>query len=333
MTTRALLAAAILAHAALASADTADEAAARGRKALKAGRIHEACAAFAASDKLAPSLDTELSLAACYDQDGKPASAARMYRAAADKDTDGTRRRASFAKAAKLEARAPRLHLAIEPMPAGLVVEVDGIKVAADDDPIVDTGPHDIVATAPGYEGHASVPVDRERTIVPVEIQLEPHAEAAPPKADAPAPALAPMPATTRESDATPAAAPREQVAPAPVHAASDHRKRNGIILGAAGLGVLAGAVIAYEAGSSKFDDAARLCPAQTCANDTDLAKGKSLLSDGHTLRGVSAGMGIGSAVLLAAGGYLMMTSHHEESRVAVHVDPTGAGMTYTARF
>lgn len=330
MTTRAFIIAALLARATFASADTAGEAAARGRKALKAGRIHEACDAFAASDKLAPSLDTELSLAACYEEDGKPASAARTYRAAADKDTDGARRRSSFAKAGKLEARAPRLHLAIEPMPAGLVVEVDGIKVGADDDPIVDTGPHDVVATAPGYEGHASVPVDRERTVVQVKIQLEPHAEAAQPApAPAPAPALAPMTATT----ATPAAEPHEDAPDEPARAAPDHRKRNGIILGAAGLGVLAGAVIAYEAGSSKFDDAARLCPGQTCANDADLAKGKSLLSDGHTLRGVSIGMGIGSAVLLAAGGYLMMTSHHEESRVAVHVDPTSAGVTYTARF
>jgi hypothetical protein len=43
--------------------------------------------------------------------------------------------------------------------------------------------------------------------------------------------------------------------------------------------------------------------------------------------------MGIGSAVLIAAGGYLMMTGHHEESHVAVAVDPTSAGVTYSARF
>jgi hypothetical protein len=329
MTTRSLLAALIFTHAALASAETADEAAARGKHALKAGRIHEACDAFATSDKLAPAVATELSLAACYEQDGKPASAARTYRAAADKDTDGPRRRTSLAKAAKLETRAPRLHLAIEPMPAGLVVSVDGMQVAPGDDPIVDTGPHNIVVTAPGYEGHTAVPVDREREVVPVKIQLEPHADAAPPAPAAePAPALAPAPA--------PALAPMSAVTPAPhdeAPVAADHRKRNGIILGAAGIGVLAGAVISYEAGSNKFDDAAKLCPDQTCASDADLAKGKSLYSDGHTLRGLSIGMGIGSAVLIAAGGYLMMTGHHEESHVAVNVDPSGAGVTYSARF
>lgn len=331
MTTRSLLAVLIFTHAAIASAETADEAAARGKQALKAGRIHEACDAFAASDKLAPAVDTELSLAACYEQDGKPASAARTYRAAADKDTDGPRRRASLAKAAKLETRAPRLHLAIEPMPAGLVVSVDGMQVAAGDDPIVDTGPHDIVVTAPGYEGHTSVPVDREREVVPVKIQLEPRAEAAPPAATAePAPAPAPAPALAPMATSPAVApAPRDEV---PV--ASNHRKRNGIILGAAGIGVLAGAVIAYEAGSNKFDDGAKLCPGQTCANDADLAKGKSLYSDGHTLRGLSIGMGIGGAVLIAAGGYLMMTGHHEEaSHVAVNVDASGAGVTYSARF
>ena len=116
--------------------------------------------------------------------------------------------------------------------------------------------------------------------------------------------------------------------APAP-----GHRTRNGIILGAAGLGVLAGAVIAYEAGSNRFDDAATLCPGRVCASDADLRKGHSLLSDGRTLRQVSIGMGIGSAVLLAAGGYLLMPGHHEEAHVAVQVDHTGAGIAYTARF
>jgi hypothetical protein len=158
-----------------------------------------------------------------------------------------------------------------------------------------------------------------------VKIQLEPRAEAAPPAAAA-EPAPAPVPA--------PALAPMPAVAPAPHdEAPSNHRKRNGIILGAAGIGVLAGAVIAYEAGSNKFDDAAKLCPQQTCVSDADLAKGKSLYSDGHTLRGLSIGMGIGSAVLIAAGGYLMMTGHHEESHVAVNVDASGAGVTYSARF
>jgi hypothetical protein len=319
-----LLLVTLLAYAPLAAAEpgeTARAAAARGRAALRAGHIHEACDAFAASDQLAATADTEVHLAACYEQDGKPASAARTYRSAADKDTSAARRKASLARAEKLEARAPRLHFTIRPNPAGLVLRVDGAEVPADQDAIVDTGPHEVVATAPGYEGHASAPVDREGTTVQVIVQLDPTAEVA----QAPVAPVAPTIAQPPVSEPAPKPLP---AAPAP-----DHRTRNGIILGAAGLGVLAGAVIAYEAGSSKFDDAATLCPGQVCASDADLMKGHSLLSDGRTLRQVSIGMGIGSAVLLAAGGYLLMTGHREESHVAVQVDPAGASVAYTARF
>jgi hypothetical protein len=315
-----LLLVTLLAYAPLASAEpgeTAQAAAARGRAALRAGHVHEACDAFATSDQLAASADTEVRLAACYEQDGKPASAARMYRRAADKDASAARRKTSLAKAEKLEARAPRLHFTIRPDPPGLVVRVDGDEVSATEDALVDTGPHEVVATAPGYEGHASAPVDREGTTLQVIVQLVPTDEAPSP------PPVAPAPAPVAE----PAPRPWMDV-PAP-----GHRTRNGIILGAAGLGVLAGAVIAYEAGSNRFDDAATLCPGQVCASDADLRKGHSLLSDGRTLRQVSIGMGIGSAVLLVAGGYLLVTGHHEEAHVAVQVDHTGAGVAYTARF
>ena len=313
----------ILASASLASAgpdDTATAAAQHGRAAWKAGRIHEACEAFEQSDRLAASVEIELHLASCYEQDGRPASAARLYRAVAAKDR--AKRASSLAKAAQLEARAPRLHLAIQPMPPGLVVKIDGIEVPASEDAPVDTGPHEIVATAPGYEGHASAPVDRERAVVNVTISMEPRREPAPPPAPAPV---------------VEAQAPARAAAPPPVEPAApiaaDHRKRNGLVVGAGGLGLLVGAAIAFEAASSRFDDAARLCPASTCANDTDLAKGKSLLSDGHTLRGVSIGMGLGGVALLAAGGYLLLASHREETHVSIHVDHSGAGVAYGARF
>jgi len=305
--------------------ETADAAAARGRTALKAGRIHEACDAFAASDALAPRAETELSLADCYAQDGKPASAARAYHAAADKDTNAARRKTALAKAERLEARAPKLHFSVQPAQPGAVIRVDGVEVAAGEDAMVDTGPHEVTASAPGFEGHASAPVDREGTTIDVVVRLVPTVEAP----AAPAAPAAPPAAVVREP--TPAAL---AAAPVPARdAAPSHRKRNGIIVGAAGLGFIAGAVIAYEAGSSKLDDAARLCPGDTCANNADLARGHSLISDGRTLRGVSIGVGITGAVLIAAGGYLMMTDHAEQSHVAVDVRPNGGGVTYTARW
>src|ERR1700742_3977673 len=109
------------------SGETADQALKRGQAAYKAGRVHEACDAYATSDKLSTSLDTEKMLADCYEQDGKPVTAAKLYRSIADRAD----RTAMLAKATKLEAKAPRLRFAINPMPAGLVVKVDGVAVSA----------------------------------------------------------------------------------------------------------------------------------------------------------------------------------------------------------
>ena len=115
--------------------------------------------------------------------------------------------------------------------------------------------------------------------------------------------------------------------------ASSDHRKRNGIILVAAGVGLGVGAGVLWSASSSKLDDEHKLCPMSTCATPDDLTQAKSLLDEAHTRRGISIGMGIGAALAIAAGGYLLMTPHHDESGVAIQIDRTTAGASYTVRF
>jgi hypothetical protein len=325
--THLLVTAIVLASAAASaqSADTAQAAFKRGHAAMTAGRIHDACDAFAASDKLAAETQTELALADCLEQDGKPMSAARAYRKVAEHDTNMERSKQSTAKAVKLEARAPKLRFAINPRPPGLVLEVDGVEVSASDDLLVDTGPHEVIATAPGYEGHAQAPVDRERSVLDVIVRMEPKAE------PAPAPAAVPSPAEAARA-AEPAPAPALMPADAP-RASTDHRRRNGLILGAGGLGVLVGAAIVWEASSSRFDDVTRLCPSDTCPDATALSEAKSKQDDGHTLRGVSIGMGIGGALLVAAGSYLALTPHREDSHVALHVEHGGGSVGYTTRF
>ena len=312
----------VLCYGGVAAADDARAAFERGQAAFKAGRIHEACDAFAASEKLAPSVETETKLADCYERDGKPVSAARLYRKLADADTSVDRRKAASAKATKLEARAPKLRFAINPLPAGIVVKVDGEVVTHTEDVLVDTGPHEVVATAPGYEGRASAPVDREGAILDVIVRMEPVAEPTPTPAPAPAPR-----------------AKAVVVEPAPMRAATDermltkttgHRRRNGIIIGAVGLGMLVGGGVTFAIGESKLDDYRTLCPDARCGNDADLAAANSSISDARTLRGVSLGMGIGGGVLLVAGTYLVLTG---SSHVAVQADSTGASVAYTARF
>jgi len=132
----------------------------------------------------------------------------------------------------------------------------------------------------------------------------------------APAPASTPAPAPASETAST-----------------TGHRQRTGIIVGSVGVAALVGSVIAYEASSTKFDDVTRLCPNSTCATTGTLSEAQSKQDDGHTLRGVSIGMGIGGVILAAAGGYLMLAPHHEESHVSLHVDHSGAGVAYELRF
>jgi hypothetical protein len=318
------------------SGETADQALKRGQAAYKAGRVHEACDAYATSDKLSTSLDTEQMLASCYEQDGKPVTAAKLYRSIADKAD----RKAMLAKATKLEANAPRLRFAINPMPAGIVVKVDGVEVSATEDVPVDLGPHEVTASAPGYAGHASAPADRDHAIVDVILRLEPRADAAPAPAPAPAPAISTSPAPAAEQPA-PAPMSTSSSAGAPMAAMPehddgehrDHRRRNGIIAAAVGGAVLVGSAVMYGLAESKFDDEHSLCPDSKCANNSDLAKANSLLTDARTYRDIGIGTSIGGGLILIAGGYLLLAPHHEDSHVSLSIGHDAAGMAYTGRF
>jgi hypothetical protein len=310
--------------------DNADTAYKRGARELKAGRIHQACQAFEVSEKLEAKAETELSLADCDEQDGKLVAAARIYRRLADGDPNMDRRKASAAKAAKLEAKAPKLRFAISRQIDGLVLKVDGVVVSSTEDLAVDLGPHEVVATAPGFAGHASPAVDHDRAIVDVIIRMEPRADAAPEPAPAPTTSSAPM-------------APSESSAPAPMttstttsddgNVGTDHRKRYGVITGAVGLGLVVGAVVLFAESSSKFNDEHSLCPDHKCASDADVPNANSLQSDGRAYRGVAYGAGIGGILLVAAGTYLFMTAPKEVSHVSLQVSHEGGGLTWTGRF
>jgi hypothetical protein len=327
---------AALGFAQLASAETGETAEAaleRGKAAMKDGRITEACAAFAASAKIDPKIDTRLRLAKCYEQDGKLVAAARLFRDAADDDTDAARRQTSIAKAAKLEARAPKLRLALTSKPAGLVVKVDGVEVPWSEDVLVDLGPHEVIATAPGFAGRASAPVDREGRILDVIIRMEAVEAPAPATAPAPEPARA-EPTPEKEASTTAITAMTKPKRSAPTSEPSkSHRKRNGIILSAGGTALLVGAIVLFRKSSDTFDEEQALCPMSKCKNDEDLGRARNLVSDSRTQRGLSIGMGIGAGLALTAGAYLLLTPSKEQMPVAINVDAHGAGVAYTFGF
>ena len=318
----------------LASADTGETAEAaleRGKAAMKDGRITEACAAFAASAKIDPKIDTRLRLAKCYEQDGKLVAAARLFRDAADDDTDAARRQTSIAKAAKLEARAPKLRLALTSRPAGLVVKVDGIEVPSNEDVLVDLGPHEVTATAPGFAGRASAPVDREGAILDVIIRMEPVEQTTPPAAAPAATSAAPAAEEPEALPETTTTATRSLSTK--TERSTSHRKRNGIILGAGGTALLVGAVVLFKSSSDKFDEEQALCPMSKCKNDEDLTRARDLISDSRLHRGLSIGMGVGAGLALTAGAYLLLTPSKEQMPVAVNVDAHGATVAYTIGF
>jgi hypothetical protein len=302
----------------------------RGQKALKEKKIHEACEAFAASEAAKPAVDTELALASCYEQDGKLVAAAKLYRTLAETDTNAKRKKTSTDKAAKLEKRAPKLRFAINPKPDGIVIKLDGVALAGTDDVQVDVGPHEVIATAPGFEGHANAPIDKEGQTLDVIVRMEPTAPPEPPPAPppppTPAPALAPPP--------EPVAVQPEPPPPPPPTESTSHGRRNGVIVGSVGVAALITAVIFVELGTSKFNDEAALCPSHLCATDADTAQANSLKDDGRTFRQVGIGVGIGGIVLVAVGAVLFATADHESSSpVALHVDHQNAVVTYTLGF
>ena len=331
-----VVALAMFAHSATAFADeTAAEALKRGATAMKSGRIHEACSAFEAAAKLDDKVETHLLLADCYAQDGKPVTAAKLYRSLADNDPNAARKKSSLAKASKLEAKAPKLRLAINPNPPGIIVKVDGEEVSATGDILVDQGPHEVTATAPGFEGHASAPVDRDRAILDVIVRMQPVAMQEPKPAAKPssAPAPAAAPTATRTASAEPDTTSGGTAAMPVDKAPTSHRKRNGLILAAGGGAIVVGAGVLFGLSAQKFSDEDDLCPNKTCASQDDVPRADKLAKDGRTLRGTSYGMGIGGAALLGAGIYMIATRNKHGSHVALQIEPGYQGVGYTARW
>jgi hypothetical protein len=306
-----------------AEAESASDAYQRGQSAMKAGKVHEACQAFAASEQLEPKVDTELALASCDEQDGKPVAAAKLYRQLAQNDSNMDRRKTSASKASALEAKAPKLRITVSQRPDGLVIKVDGVEVPSTGDVMVDAGPHEVVASAPGFEGHASAAVDRDRAIVDVIVRLEPKAE--------PPPTPTPVPTTTTTTTTT-----TTSMTPAPtvvVTGHADNRKRNGVIVGAAGVVLIVGAAILTAEAYSQFNDESSLCPHSRCADQTALNQAHSDLSNGHDYRDIGYPMGIVGIAAVGFGAYLLFSGHSESQPVALDVGHDHAGLSFTSHF
>ena len=121
-----------------------------------AGRISEACAKLAESQRLDPKPGTLLNLATCHEKEGKTASAWAEYTqlaVMAERAGQRDRKALAEARAADLEKRLSRLRIEVGASAQGGVVELDGTRIAqaALGSPLpVDPGQHVISVSAPG---------------------------------------------------------------------------------------------------------------------------------------------------------------------------------------
>jgi hypothetical protein len=196
----------------------------RGRELMAAKKYGEACEKFAESERLDPSVGTELNLGLCYESQGRTAAAWAAYRAAsarARRDGRRDREQAARDRAAALEPKLSRVSMALAPgadLP-GLEVRLDGTvlgRATLDVAAPIDPGSHVVEVRAPGYRTWTSKfdvdsPTTRPITIPP--LSADPARNARPPSPSTATPALS----TAMAAQATPshpAASPEAAAAP-----------------------------------------------------------------------------------------------------------------------
>lgn len=166
----------------------------RGRELMAAKKYSEACEKFAESERLEPSVGTELNLGLCYELQGRTAAAWAAYRAAgarARRDGRRDREQAARDRAAALEPKLSRVSMALAPgadLP-GIEVRLDGTllgRATWDVAAPIDPGPHVIEARAPGFRSWTSkfdvdAPTTRQITIPPLGVDPGPATPATTP--------------------------------------------------------------------------------------------------------------------------------------------------------
>ena len=287
----ALAGAAILSFAVPANADNAAAAQVlydRAIELMQAKQYDEACTKLEEVTRLVPEgLGAKLTLAECYEADGRLASAWLQYSlvsTAAARAGQGDRARLATEKAAALKPRLAKLTIkvpaVVKAMP-DLAITRGGAAVgpAQFDEPIpIDVGNHVVAATAHGkkpWKLEAKIPADGAELVVEVPVLEDDPAERLtdPPKSAGPA-----------EEGGRPA-----WLLPA------------GIAVGGVGVAALAVGGVLGGLAMGKSSDAQDACPSGRCSEE-----GNALASEAGTFADAATGLFIGGGGL-AAGGILMI--------------------------
>jgi serine/threonine-protein kinase len=288
------------------TAATAEALFQQGRTLMAEKRYAEACPKLEESQRLDPALGTLLLTAACHEAIGRVATAwAEFEDAAALAKQQGRRDREQFARkrAAALKPRLPFLTIEVP----DAVARTDGLSVERAGELLspaawgvklpIDPGSYAVIVRAPGHrDSTLSVSIPGEGADVRVAVE--------------------PL-----EREPTPVAVtPPLQPVASPVVAAAEAkasgwsaRTTAGVVVGGAGLAVLAGGLYFGSRALSGAEDVRRLCPDRACPNAEAAAAYDEAKRDA-TFANVAIPVGI---LATGVGAYLIVT-RGKSTRVAI---------------
>lgn len=292
-----------------------------GLELMKRGQADKACPKLEESQRLDPTGATALSLARCFEQLGKVASAWARYQEALDfarKKGATAREREIEAKLATIARDVPKLTIEVPAAVgalAGLVITraEAAVREAQWNSAIaVDPGTLRITASAPGRKAWASdVQVAAGRDVRVVVPMLEPEVTA-PPLASA---------APTASSAAPPPPPPP----PPPTSRARPDRTLGWVVTGVGAVALGTGTYFAFHR-SALSDEASSLCPTSSCGEDNHrdaLAK-----SDEAGRAGTVAVVALSAGVVTTGVGlWLLLRSPGAETALAPWLGPGVAGL------
>jgi hypothetical protein len=277
------------------------------RAAMEKGDFAHACQQFQASDKLDPAAGTEFNWADCEEQLGHLASAWELFRTVEEKLTETDERQpVAHARAKALQARVPRLTLNLTPTaPKDSTVRDGNVQLGAAAFGIalpVETGAHELVVSAPGFEPRTyQLRLSEAQN---QELSVEPGAPIASQAFMAPLTSAAPSPREAPKSDGS-------------------GRRTLGFTLGGVGiLGLGAGAAAAILTIGKKHAVEADCRPDKSCTS-----AGLDAAKSGRTLQMISNIGWIAGAVGVGAGAYFLLSSgasNQPSTSVALATDPSG---------
>lgn len=296
----------------------------RGLALMREGNFEEACARLEQSQAIEHGIGTMLYLAECYEKSGRTASAWALFREASSEARAGGQLERAEAGRQRAERLEPTLSRLIIEVPASN--RVTGLEVTRNGTPVplgvwgealpVDPGNQQIEARAPGYVEHVQViEIEKGPGTWRIEIPL---------LAPAPAVAGAPEPALGGEALAEAPAPMTSAPPPAPPKRGLSTQRIAGLVVGSAGVALLAvGGGFGIRT-IKKKQDADDLCgDGDRCASQA----GIDANDDAWRASRVSSVGVAGGAALLAAGLITYFTDSERETKVAFAVDLQSASI------